>query len=256
MLAYATYSEGFRPGGWNRGGGVPATSTETDDDGNLLVTTVGPTYESDDVKNYELGWKMTLMDGSMQFNGSAYYIDWTDMQVTRFDPQNVSILTFVENAADATIQGAEGDLIYKPNENLTFFGAFSVNSTELKSVYGKAVELAPVGSQLPLTPSHQISLRARYDWFMDNGWNTYVQGAIQTAASSYSSVVAAKRVEQDSYTALDASIGGVKDSWKVELFAENLSDERAELFINDQDDTLRVVTNRPFTLSLRVSYDL
>ena len=91
---------------------------------------------------------------------------------------------------------------------------------------------------------------------MDNGWNTYVQGAIQTAASSYSSVVAAKRVEQDSYTALDASIGGVKDSWKVELFAENLSDERAELFINDQDDTLRVVTNRPFTLSLRVSYDL
>ena len=247
-LAYATYSEGFRPGGWNRGGGIAATNPE--------YPTVSSTYESDDVKNYELGWKMTLMDGSMQFNGSAYYIDWTDMQVTRFDPQNVSILTFVENAADATIQGAEGDLIYKPNENLTLFGAFSVNSTELKSVYGKAVELAPVGSQLPLTPSHQLSLRARYDWFMDNGWNTYVQGAIQTAASSYSSVVAAKRVEQDSYTVLDASVGGVKDSWKVELFAENLSDERAELFINDQDDTLRVVTNRPFTLSLRVSYDL
>ena len=247
-LAYATYSEGFRPGGWNRGGGIAATNPE--------YPTVSSTYESDDVKNYELGWKMTLMDGSMQFNGSAYYIDWTDMQVTRFDPQNVSILTFVENAADATIQGAEGDLVYKPNENLTLFGAFSVNSTELKSVYGKAVELAPVGSQLPLTPSHQLSLRARYDWFMDNGWNTYVQGAIQTAASSYSSVVAAKRVEQDSYTVLDASVGGVKDSWKVELFAENLSDERAELFINDQDDTLRVVTNRPFTLSLRVSYDL
>ena len=248
MLAYATYSEGFRPGGWNRGGGIAATNPE--------YPTVGSTYESDDVQNYELGWKMTLMDGAMRFNGSAYYVDWTDMQVTRFDPQNISILTFVENAADATIQGAEGDIIYKPNENLTLFGAFSVNSTELKSVYGKAVELAPVGSQLPLTPSHQISLRARYDWFMDNGWNAYVQGAIQTAASSYSSVVAVKRVEQDSYTLLDASVGAVKDSWKVELFAENLSDERAELFINDQDDTMRVATNRPFTLSLRVSYDL
>ena len=248
LLLYGTYSEGFRPGGWNRGGGIPATNPE--------YPTVGSTYESDDVQNYELGWKMTLMDGAMRFNGSAYYVDWTDMQVTRFDPQNVSILTFVENAADATIQGAEGDIIYKPNENLTLFGAFSVNSTELKSVYGKAVELAPVGSQLPLTPSHQISLRARYDWFMDNGWNAYVQGAIQTAASSYSSVVAVKRVEQDSYTLLDASVGAIKDSWKVELFAENLSDERAELFINDQDDTMRVATNRPFTLSLRVSYDL
>ena len=248
LLLYGTYSEGFRPGGWNRGGGIPATNPE--------YPTVGSTYESDDVQNYELGWKMTLMGGAMRFNGSAYYVDWTDMQVTRFDPQNVSILTFVENAADATIQGAEGDIIYKPNENLTLFGAFSVNSTELKSVYGKAVELAPVGSQLPLTPSHQISLRARYDWFMDNGWNAYVQGAIQTAASSYSSVVAVKRVEQDSYTLLDASVGAIKDSWKVELFAENLSDERAELFINDQDDTMRVATNRPFTLSLRVSYDL
>ena len=33
------------------------------------------------------------------------------MQVTRFDPQNVSILTFVENAADASIKGIEGDII-------------------------------------------------------------------------------------------------------------------------------------------------
>jgi hypothetical protein len=81
-------------------------------------------------------------------------------------------------------------------------------------------------------------------------------GAIQTAGTSYSSVVAAKRVGQDNYTQVDASIGAVKESWKVELFAENMTNERAELFINDQDDTLRIATNRPLTLSLRVSYDL
>ena len=245
---YGTYSEGFRPGGWNRGGGIPAT--------NPAYPTVSSTYESDDVQNYELGWKMTLMDGAMRFNGSAYYVDWTDMQVTRFDPQNVSILTFVENAADASIRGVEGDIIYKPNENLTLFGGFSFNDTELKAVFGQAVELAPVGSELPLTPNHQFSLRARYDWFLDNGWNTYAMGAIQHASTSYSSVVAAKRVGQDNYTQMDASIGAIKESWKVELFAENMTNERAELFINDQDDTMRIATNRPFTLSLRVSYDL
>ena len=248
MLIYGTYSEGFRPGGWNRGGGIAAT--------NPAYPTVSSTYESDDVQNYEFGWKMTLMDGAMRFNGNAYYVDWTDMQVTRFDPQNVSILTFVENAADATIKGIEGDLIIKPNENLTVFGGFSFNDTELKAVYGQAVELAPVGSELPLTPNHQLSLRVRYDWFLDSGWNTYAMGAIQTAGTSYSSVVAAKRVGQDNYTQVDASIGAVKESWKVELFAENMTNERAELFINDQDDTLRIATNRPLTLSLRVSYDL
>ena len=248
VLFYGTYSEGFRPGGWNRGGGIPAR--------NPAYPTVSATYESDDVQNYELGWKMTLMDGAMRFNGSAYYVDWTDMQVTRFDPQNVSILTFVENAADASIQGVEGDIIYKPSENLTLFGGFSFNDTELKAVFGQAVELAPVGSELPLTPNHQFSLRARYDWFLDNGWNTYAMGAIQHASTSYSSVVAAKRVGQDNYTQMDASIGATKESWKVELFAENMTNERAELFINDQDDTMRIATNRPFTLSLRVSYDL
>ena len=248
VLLYGTYSEGFRPGGWNRGGGIPAR--------NPAYPTVSATYESDDVQNYELGWKMTLMDGAMRFNGSAYYVDWTDMQVTRFDPQNVSILTFVENAADASIQGVEGDIIYKPSENLTLFGGFSFNDTELKAVFGQAVELAPVGSELPLTPNHQFSLRARYDWFLDNGWNTYAMGAIQHASTSYSSVVAAKRVGQDNYTQMDASIGATKESWKVELFAENMTNERAELFINDQDDTMRIATNRPFTLSLRVSYDL
>ena len=248
VLLYGTYSEGFRPGGWNRGGGIAAT--------NPAYPTVSSTYESDDVQNYELGWKMTLMDGAMRFNGSAYYVDWTDMQVTRFDPQNVSILTFVENAADASIKGIEGDIIYKPNENLTLFGGFSFNNTELEAVFGQAVELAPVGSELPLTPNHQFSLRARYDWFLDNGWNTYAMGAIQHASTSFSSVVAAKRVGQDNYTQMDASIGATKESWKVELFAENMSNERAELFINDQDDTMRIATNRPFTLSLRVSYDL
>jgi outer membrane receptor protein involved in Fe transport len=116
MLIYGTYSEGFRPGGWNRGGGIAAT--------NPAYPTVSSTYESDDVQNYEFGWKMTLMDGAMRFNGNAYYVDWTDMQVTRFDPQNVSILTFVENAADATIKGIEGDLIIKPNENLTVLEVF------------------------------------------------------------------------------------------------------------------------------------
>ena len=255
-LIYGTYSEGFRPGGWNRGGGIAATNTETDADGNLLYPTVATTYDSDDVQNYEFGWKMTLMDGAMRFNGSAYFVDWTDMQVTRFDPQNVSILSFVENAADASIKGIEGDIIYKPSENLSLFGGFSLNDTELKKTFGKAVELAAVGSELPLTPNMQLSLRARYDWYLDNGWNAYAQGAIQTASSSFSSVVAAKRVDQDNYTQVDASIGGVKDSWKVEIFAENITNERAELFINDQDDTMRIATNRPLTLSLRVSYDL
>ena len=41
----------------------------------------------------------------------------------------------------------------------------------------------------------------------------------------------------------------------LELFAENLTDERAELFINSLDTDLRITTNRPRTWGVRVSYD-
>jgi outer membrane receptor protein involved in Fe transport len=248
MLFYATYSEGFRPGGWNRGGGIPSV--------NPTFPTVSATYDTDDVENIEFGWKMTLLDGTMQFNGSAYFIDWTNMQVSRFDPQNVSILTFIENAADSEIKGIEGDVIWNASENLTLFGAFSFNDTELTNVFGEAVELAPEGSELPLTPEFQVSLRARYGWFLESGHNVYVQGAAQYADESYSSLVAASRRKQDSYATFDASAGITKDNWGVELFVENLTDKRADLFINNQDDIERTTTNRPRTISLRVSYDL
>src|SRR5690606_24089397 len=71
-LYYFTYSEGFRPGGFNRGGGVYSL--------NLDFPTVPTTYDTDDVKNYELGWKTRWLDGRLRFNGSAYFIEWTDMQ--------------------------------------------------------------------------------------------------------------------------------------------------------------------------------
>ena len=65
----------------------------------------------------------------------------------------------------------------------------------------------------------------------------------------------AEREKQDSYTTLDAAIGASQGSWNVELFVENLTDERADLFINTQDKALRTFTNRPRTIGLRFAYD-
>ena len=61
QMLYATYSEGFRPGGFNRGGGAPSY--------NSSFPTVPVTYETDEVKNYELGWKTELDDSRLIING-------------------------------------------------------------------------------------------------------------------------------------------------------------------------------------------
>ncbi|PCI62902.1 MAG: TonB-dependent receptor [Kordiimonadales bacterium] len=245
VLFYATYSQGFRPGGFNRGGGIPSA--------NPAFPTVNVTYDTDDVKNYEIGWKMTLAGGQVQFNGNAYFIQWSNMQVSRFDPQNVSILTFIENAADSEIRGIEGDFIWVASEGLTLFGAFAYTDAKLVAITAQAIELVPIGSSLPLTPKFQSNLRARYEW-QKSELDWHIQGSLQYAGKSFSSLVAAERERQKNYATADFSVGIARDRWSAELFAENVTNTRAELFINNQDDIPRITTNRPRTIGLRLAF--
>jgi outer membrane receptor protein involved in Fe transport len=175
------------------------------------------------------------------------------MQTSRFDPQNVSILTFIENAASSEIKGIEADFEYIATDNLSLYGAISLNDTELTELNAQVIEMAPIGSELPVTPKTQGNLRARYDWTygeFDLDW----QVAMQFASKSYSSIVAEERFEQDSYSLFNASIGAQKDGWRVRLYVDNITDERATLFINNQDDIQRISTNRPRTIGMSVNY--
>jgi iron complex outermembrane receptor protein len=63
------------------------------------------------------------------------------------------------------------------------------------------------------------------------------------------------RYIQESYAIASVSVGITKDGWKAELYIDNLTDESAVLYIDTQQFTPKVVTNRPRTLGLRLSYD-
>jgi len=248
LLFFFTRSEGFRPGGWNRGGGIPSTNPD--------FPTVSATFDTDDVTNWELGWKTFFFGDSLRINGSTYFIEWDNMQVSRFDPENVSILTFIENSADSEIFGVEADFTWRATPNFTLSGAFSFNDTELTSVDAQVIELAPVGSQLPLVPEKQGFLRARYEKSLNVDWadTGYVQLSGKFVENSFSSLVAEERRRQAGYGLLNAAAGVSRDTWTFEAFVENLTDKRAELFINTQDDIPRITTNRPLTAGVRVSF--
>jgi iron complex outermembrane receptor protein len=63
------------------------------------------------------------------------------------------------------------------------------------------------------------------------------------------------RYVQESYVISNVSVGMSDDSWKVELFIDNLFDESAILNIDTQQFTPKVVTNRPRTMGVRFSFD-
>jgi outer membrane receptor protein involved in Fe transport len=63
------------------------------------------------------------------------------------------------------------------------------------------------------------------------------------------------RFVQGDYTIANIAFGVMKDAWSAELFFDNVTDETAAVYVDTQNFTPKVVTNRPRTIGLRLSYD-
>ncbi len=243
MLFYVTYSEGFRPGLPNRpGGATGATGTVP-----FIVRT-------DEVENYEFGWKLDLLDGRLRFNGSAFYVDITDLQSAVFDPVGAGTnLFFADNAANAEIYGLEGNIAWAPESipGLVINGAFSILDTKTTELVGVSSNFAEEGADLAYAPTFQGNLRARYEWDWNSDWVAHVQPAITYSDGSFSDIVTVNRARQDSYFLANFAVGISNADYGFEIYAENLTDERAQLNNNLVFDRERIAINRPRTVGFR-----
>ena len=287
-LVYATYSDGFRPGGFNRRPcRVPSAICPTNADFVRLGT-----YIPDKVANYEIGGKFALFNRRMQLNIAAYQIDWSNIQITVFD-QNISNQTFTTNLLDARIKGIEGDLTWRATPELTLNSAFSFNDSEMLRYRKNTTVLRPLGGPLALSPKFQFNARLHWEKELASGLTPFVGVSFHHVGKSISDVIdnvdiryqssnptlgyaastpvlyngvlvrpgdvvvplpAAQQLA--SYSTFAASFGVSKDEWRIEVFGDNLTDERPELYKNGNDGELRTTTSRPRTLGLRFSYKM
>lgn len=245
MLFYATYSQGFRPGLLNRPGGAPGP------DG----FTVPFELDTDDVDNFELGWKTDLLDNQLRFNGSAFYVDISNLQTTIFDP-NIVNLFFSANAANAEIKGVEGDITWAPYsiEGLTVSGAFSLLDTEITEKLIPTDDVR-VGDSLAYAPEFQGNIRARYEWGVSDDLTAHIMPQIVHSGSSFSDIIVINRDEVQSWTTVGLSAGVTADDWAFEVYGDNLTNARNEVARNFVNDVQRVTYGRPLTIGARVSYD-
>ena len=220
VLVYATWSQGFRPGGVNRRGTLPP-------------------YLPDTLDNYELGWKTSF--GPVTFNGAVYQEDWNDIQLSFLGANG---LTEIRNAGIARIRGIESDLNYRSGGlSLTLSGSY--NDATIRRDFCRIANpafdcaldpdggpendlLAPAGTQLPITAKFKGNAIARYE-FPLGGWDGHAQGAasyIGRRRSDLRDIENAIKGEFDPYTTVDLSFGIKKDNLRFEIFATNLFDER------------------------------
>ena len=246
QLIYLTYSEGFRPGLLNRPGGA------TNPAGTFTVPFA---IDTDDLTNYELGWKTDLLDYQLRFNAAIFRSDIERLQTTIFDP-SITNLFFSDNAADAEVTGFEGDFIFVPAAmpGLTINGAFSFLDTEITNVITPTNDVR-LGDPLAFAPEFQYNLRARYEWDVGSGRIAHIMPHITHSDEAFSDIITINRDRMSSWTMVGVTAGLSSNEWSAELFVDNLTDERAEIARSFIYDRQRVTYARPLTAGVRLTYD-
>ncbi len=112
-LFYATYSRGYKGGGFNPPGAVG-------------VAGVPEAFDPEFVDAYEIGMKNTLLDGRMMLNLTAFWYDYKGYQISKI----VNRASVNENI-DAKIRGFELESVYEPIDNLRFNATIGYLNTEI-----------------------------------------------------------------------------------------------------------------------------
>ncbi len=261
VMFYGTWSEGYRPGGINRRGSLPP-------------------YLSDFLTNYEVGMKSAWLDNTVIFNASLFRQEWEDFQ---FSILGANGLTEIKNANQARINGMELDLTWSASYNLQISGGVSMYDAELTANYCGFTDengipvtdcdepQAPSGTQLPVTPKIKGNLTARYTADVGD-MQIFGQGIVAHTGERESDLRIATRDilgKLGSYSTLDLSAGLGKNNWTVEMYVNNVTDERAEISRFTQcaeavcgaagvlaeypDGQIYSVTNQPRTFGVKFS---
>ncbi|MGD8359518.1 MAG: TonB-dependent receptor, partial [Lysobacterales bacterium] len=231
-MVYALYSEGYRPGGTNRGRGMPYFPQQ---------------YDADKLKNYEIGSKNTFMAGRLRLNATYFDMRWENYQLEVVDPSNRPCGSdnappepncgqpwqkVVANVGNASSKGLEVQFDWAATDGLTIGG----NATWLDAKLDQAVEigvLVPAGTRLPLSPEFKASAYAQYNWPVDwfGAHEAWLRLQWSYTGEMYNQVEPltiddgpAPRILQPSHNIGDLRFGVDHDDWSLQLFVSNLTD--------------------------------
>ncbi len=286
IMAYYTFSQGFRPGAFNRSSSAVAPLS------GVNQFQKPNSYGPDSLQNQEVGMKGTFLDNRLQVNLSGYLMQWNNVQFLFFNPPLLGNTTFGLNGPDYHVKGAELQLQALLMEGLTLSGSGSYNddtqagskcfisNISTSPTFGQCItQITPKGLATPqpftnpfgapgttpaFSPKYQVNAHLRYDWSME-GFNPYVMGGLSYTGSMYNQpatyssgngvIVPATtflRYLQPSYTTFDAAIGVNYDKWYAQLYGQNLGDSNASTFTSSAQFIKAEVPLRPRIVGLRI----
>jgi outer membrane receptor protein involved in Fe transport len=274
IMAYFTWSEGYRPPGFNR----QAPQESNGDKGD-----VG--YASDSLTNYEIGYKASLFDHRVILDGSFYMEDWNNVQASLFAPGVFGNLAFTVNGPNYRVLGTELQATGRATDDLTLNASVALNDSKQLNAPGIASAtggilpgsgsvFSPVGGTLAQSPAFKTVFRARYEW-SELAYQPFVQfvvshsshvrsnvggilrspgGDLQQILTSNYDLGQLSAFYQDPITRLDISAGFRFGNWSASAYINNITNERGQQFITATQFVESIVVDRPLTGGVKLAY--
>lgn len=244
LLAYATYSTGYRTGNVNRV--APCVLPLDPDVQNVCALPNELVYRPDKTRNAELGVRAALFQKRLQLTLSAFRIDWKNVQVPS---QTVNgAVGVIINGNDARSQGFDASALLRITPRLTVQGTYSFVDAKLTGdapgvVVSQGVSLdAFDGDRLPGSAKHAASGQVTYAYPLNDGAEVEANWATTYTGDIYSRVGLRGNGEViPGYVTHRASITYRSDRFDIGLFADNIFDKYAITSVSNDLSSFNLV---------------
>jgi outer membrane receptor protein involved in Fe transport len=211
-MIYGRIASGFRPGGpnllpVNAPAGTPST------------------YQSDSTINYEVGVKSTQLDGRLELDVAAFYIDWTRIQIV----EKINNVGVTGNGSSARSAGVEWNTTWVPLQGLTFSFNGAYTDAELTADAPSIGGLK--GDFLAGVPRWSGALDGEYELQPMDGYQAYAGftwSYMGERKNGFTTAITPPvgRADIPAYNTVNLRLGVDYKTWGFQLFAKNVGDER------------------------------
>lgn len=203
LTTYATWSQGYLPGGFN----VFSASNKD----NFY-------YDPEYSTNYELGLKTNWLDNKLLANVSVYYSSIRDKQVREEDPSGGVGTWKFTNSAKAHSTGVEFELKAYPFEGLELRGGIGYARSEVDEWKVGAVDYD--GKRLPWAPDLTYNLGIGYT----HNSGLFAQADFFGSGKQYFD--AENTLSDSGYKTVNLQLGYRGENWEFSVWGKNIFDDR------------------------------
>lgn len=227
VMSYLSYARGYKGGGFNlereRINGNVANNLSQ---GPLNAVDQDTSFRRELVDSYELGLKTTWAGNSLLLNSALFYQDYQDFQLNTFTGLQFAVTSLPQVVS----QGVDVDVLwYTPIRQLSLSGGITYAETTIEDFGTALVFFRPErkDDSLSFAPELSASVSATFEQPIGSNYLFRTNlGAKYTSEYNTGSNLDPRKI-QDALTLINARLGfGASDqSWTVELWAQNLTDE-------------------------------